>query len=105
MGILFYFQVSNWNEKRKTKLEEVKIALVKYEFSEAETEVVVLMEELKQTINDADVANVTFHSDFHLKFGKEAALVKDQITLLLVKTENDWKCIHEHHSPLKNVSH
>ncbi len=47
-----------------------------------------------------DVANVTFHSDFHMKFGEDEAIVNDQITLLLVKTDAGWKCVHEHHSPL-----
>ena len=50
-----------------------------------------------------DVANVTFHSDFHLKFGENDVIVKDQITLLLVNTENGWKLVHEHHSPLKSA--
>ena len=49
-----------------------------------------------------DVANVTFHSDFHLKFGEELVVVNDQITLLFVKLENQWKIVHEHHSPLKS---
>jgi ketosteroid isomerase-like protein len=48
-----------------------------------------------------DVANLTFHSDFHLKFGGELVIVNDQITLLFVKTKDDWKMVHEHHSPLK----
>lgn len=48
-----------------------------------------------------DVANVTFHSDFHLKFGEDLVVVNDQITLLFVKLENEWKIVHEHHSPLK----
>ena len=48
-----------------------------------------------------DVANVTFHSDFHLKFGEDLAIVNDQITLLFVKTKDGWKMVHEHHSPLK----
>jgi ketosteroid isomerase-like protein len=47
-----------------------------------------------------DVANVTFHSDFHLKFGEDLAVVNDQITLLFVKTKAGWKMVHEHHSPL-----
>lgn len=47
-----------------------------------------------------DVANLTFHSDFQLKFGEELAVVNNQITLLFVKTENGWKLVHEHHSPL-----
>jgi ketosteroid isomerase-like protein len=50
-----------------------------------------------------DVANVTFHSDFHLKFGEDLVVVNDQITLLFVKTDNGWKMVHEHHSPLKTV--
>lgn len=48
-----------------------------------------------------DVANVTFHSDFHLKFGDDLVVVNDQITLLFVKTDAGWKLVHEHHSPLK----
>lgn len=48
-----------------------------------------------------DVANVTFHSDFHLKFGEDLVVVNDQITLLFLKTADGWKIVHEHHSPLK----
>lgn len=48
-----------------------------------------------------DVANVTFHSDFHLKFGEELVVVNNQISLLFVKNnEGKWKIVHEHHSPL-----
>ncbi len=47
-----------------------------------------------------DVANLTFHSDFQLKFGDDLAVVNNQITLLFVKTNNGWKLVHEHHSPL-----
>ncbi|WP_406682938.1 nuclear transport factor 2 family protein [Seonamhaeicola sp. MEBiC1930] len=47
-----------------------------------------------------DVANMTFHSDFHLKFGEDLVIVNDQITLLFVKTDGGWKLVHEHHSPL-----
>jgi len=50
-----------------------------------------------------DVANVTFHSDFQLKFGEDLVVVNDQITLLFVKTDNGWKMVHEHHSPLKKT--
>jgi len=57
-------------------------------------------DDLKIAVYD-NVANVTFHSDFHLKFGEDEAVVNDQITLLLVKTDMGWKCVHEHHSPLK----
>jgi len=48
-----------------------------------------------------EVANLTFHSDFHLKFGEDLVVVNDQITLLFVNTPNGWKMVHEHHSPLK----
>jgi len=48
------------------------------------------------------VANVTFHSNFQLKFGEELVVVNDQITLLFVNTNNGWKMVHEHHSPLND---
>ncbi len=48
-----------------------------------------------------DVANMTFHSDFHLKFGDDLVVVNDQISLLFLKTDNGWKIVSEHHSPLK----
>ena len=48
-----------------------------------------------------DVANVTFHSDFHLKFDEDLAVVNDQISLLFLNTDNGWRIVHEHHSPLK----
>lgn len=48
-----------------------------------------------------DVANLTFHSDFRLKFGNDLVVVNDQISLLFVKTDNGWKMVHEHHSALK----
>ena len=47
-----------------------------------------------------EVANLTFHSDFHLRFGEDLVIVNDQITLLFVKTSNGWKMVHEHHSNL-----
>jgi ketosteroid isomerase-like protein len=50
-----------------------------------------------------EVANLTFHSDFKLKFGEDLVVVNDQITLLFVKTKDGWKMVHEHHSPLKKV--
>lgn len=46
------------------------------------------------------VANVTFHSDFHLRFGEDLVIINDQITLLFVKTDDGWKMVHEHHAPL-----
>ncbi len=50
-----------------------------------------------------DVANLTFHSDFELKFGEDLVIVNDQITLLFVRTTDGWKMEHEHHSPLKQA--
>lgn len=47
-----------------------------------------------------EVANLTFHSDFHLMFGPDLVIVNDQITLLFVKTSDGWKMVHEHHAPL-----
>lgn len=47
-----------------------------------------------------EVANLTFHSDFQLKFGDNIVTVNDQITLLFVKTNDGWKMVHEHHAPL-----
>ena len=47
-----------------------------------------------------DVANMTFQSDFHLKFGEDLAVIKEQTSLLFVRTNNGWKIVHEHHSPL-----
>lgn len=51
-----------------------------------------------------NVANLTFHSDFHLIFGKELVIVNNQITMLFVKTKDGWKIVHKHHSPLKTES-
>ncbi len=47
-----------------------------------------------------DVANLTFHSDFHLKFGEDLVIIKEQTSLLFVRTNTGWKIVHEHHSPL-----
>ena len=58
-------------------------------------------QDLKIAVFGPYVANLTFHSDFHLKFGEDLVIVNDQITLLFVKTNDGWKIVHEHHSPLK----
>lgn len=63
-------------------------------------------EVLKFDMNDmkiavfGDVANVTLHSDFHLQFGEDLAVVNEQMSLLFLKTKNGWRIVHEHHSPL-----
>jgi ketosteroid isomerase-like protein len=50
-----------------------------------------------------NVANLTFHSDFELDFGDGIAVpIKNQITLLFVRTNKGWKMVHEHHSPLND---
>lgn len=46
-----------------------------------------------------DVANMTFQSDFHLKFGGDLVVINEQTSLLFVRTINGWKIVHEHHSP------
>ena len=57
--------------------------------------------DLKVAVFHGKVANVTLHSDFHLKFGDDLVIVNDQITLLFAKTnKGEWKIVHEHHSPL-----
>lgn len=47
-----------------------------------------------------NVANMTFHSNFHLMFGEDLVVVSEQTSLLFVKTNGEWKIVHEHHSPL-----
>ena len=66
------------------------------------TEVVKLDAKDLQIAVYGDVANMTFHSDFHLKFGEDLVVVNNQISLLFVKTKDGWKIVHEHHSPLNN---
>ena len=57
--------------------------------------------DMKIAVYHGNVAVVTFHSDFHLKFEEDMAIVNDQISLVFVKNENgEWKIVHEHHSPL-----
>ncbi len=64
------------------------------------TEVVAFNADDLQVAVYGEVANLTFHSDFQLMFGTDLVVVNDQITLLFVNTNNGWKMVHEHHSPL-----
>lgn len=66
------------------------------------TEVVKMdVKDLMVAVYHGKVANVTFHSDFHLKFGEDLVAVNDQISVLFAKAKNGtWKIVHEHHSPL-----
>lgn len=58
-------------------------------------------DDMKVAVYYGNVAIVTFHSDFHLQFEEDLAVVNDQITVVFVKNGNgDWKIVHEHHSPL-----
>lgn len=60
--------------------------------------------DMKVAVYHGNVAVVTFHSDFHLKFGEDLAVVNDQISLVFAKNnDGDWKIVHEHHSPLNEV--
>lgn len=45
--------------------------------------------DMKIAVYYGNVAIVTFHSDFHLKFGEDLAVINEQETLVFVKTEND----------------
>jgi ketosteroid isomerase-like protein len=57
--------------------------------------------DMKVAVYHGNVAVVTFHSDFHLKFGDDLAIVNDQISLVFAKNANgEWEIVHEHHSPL-----
>ena len=56
---------------------------------------------LKVAVYYGNVANLTFTSDFiltHKTYG--LITVNNLITLLFVKTEGEWKLVHEHHSPV-----
>ena len=57
-------------------------------------------DDLKIAVFD-DVANVTFHADFVPYIGEEKLHMTGQFTLLFVKTDQGWKIVHEHMSPLK----
>ena len=55
---------------------------------------------LKVAVYYGNVANLTFISDFELLIGGDLHIVNNLITLLFVKTDDEWKMVHEHHSPL-----
>jgi ketosteroid isomerase-like protein len=55
---------------------------------------------LKVAVFYGNVANLTFISDFELLINEELHTVNNLITLLFVKTDGDWKMVHEHHSPV-----
>ena len=56
-------------------------------------------ETLKVAVYYGNVANLTFISDFHLMIGGNPVIVNNLITLLFIKTNGEWKMVHEHHSP------
>lgn len=53
---------------------------------------------LKVAVYYGNVANLTFVSDFELIIDGVQHDVKNLITLLFVKTNGEWKMVHEHHS-------
>ena len=79
----------------------MQMKLMSVMFFGSVTEVVKFEAKDLQVAVYGDVANLTFHSNFHLKFGADLVVVNDQITLLFVKTIKGWKMVHEHHSALK----
>lgn len=48
-----------------------------------------------------DVAIVTYHADYDLKFEEYLVEFNDQVSLIFVNTDDGWKIVHEHRSPLK----
>jgi ketosteroid isomerase-like protein len=66
-------------------------------------------EVLKFDMNDTkiavygDVANVTTHTDFHLKFENDTVVINDQMTILFLNTNEGWRIVHEHHSALNSA--
>lgn len=54
---------------------------------------------LKVAVYYGNVANLTFISDFILQIGGTEYTVNNLITLLFIKTNGEWKMVHEHHSP------
>ncbi|TRO64238.1 nuclear transport factor 2 family protein [Christiangramia sabulilitoris] len=65
------------------------------------TEVIKLdAQDIKIGVYNGNVAIMTFHADFQLMFGDNLAQVREQTSLLFVKTKGEWKIVHEHHSPL-----
>jgi len=61
---------------------------------------------MKVAVYFGNVANVTFISDFLLKFDGvvDPVKVNSLITLLFIKTNDGWKMVHEHHSPMLDDS-
>ena len=65
------------------------------------TEVIKLdAQDMKIAVYNGNVANMTFHADFQLMFGDDLVVVREQTSLLFVKTKGEWKIVAEHHSPL-----
>jgi len=57
---------------------------------------------VKVAVYNGNVANLTFISDFKLTHKTHGLItVNNLITLLFVKTQGEWKMVHEHHSPAK----
>ncbi len=51
-----------------------------------------------------DVAVASVHADVDLELGGEQIITQRQLTLVFVRTEDGWKIVHEHNSPLEEQS-
>ena len=60
-------------------------------------------EDIQIAVYYGNVASFTFHSNFQLMFGADLVVVREQTSLLFVKTKGEWKIVHEHHSPLNEL--
>ena len=47
-----------------------------------------------------DVAVATVHPDVEMTFGDQTIAARRQLTLVFAKTEDGWRIVHEHNSPL-----
>ena len=76
------------------------------ENAENEKRMVSSMSSFDYQLNDlkiavyGEVAIVSYHGNFRMVIGEETKQMKTTTTLAFVKTENSWKIIHEHSSPL-----
>ena len=48
-----------------------------------------------------DVAIASVHADVDLEMGDEQVVTQRQLTLVFARTEDGWKIVHEHNSPLE----
>jgi len=78
------------SEQNKRSEEELFTSLSDFEYD---------LRDLKVSVY-GDVAIATFHGHFEANMGEQHLSFQLQSTLAFVKTENSWKIVHEHFSPL-----